>query len=275
MHFRETLKNLDDAKIPTAVVQVVRRDQRPEPVPESMASRVLASDDAMFFKEACWNIGASLLPYSKLLFLDADVWFSPANWYDIASAELDNCDIMQPFDWCQWEDESGLMAHGKFAAAVPLAQKQAPRLDRYHPGFSWGMTRKAFDALAGFSDRDAVGGGDCAMAYALHPCDTWVVEQSHKNAGASVAIGTASYKQYRANALSLGLKVSFSSNVVANHRWHGRFQDRQYHSRGKFVPALTDGEYPLVRRGDGLLAWRHKADSDLLQKYFDSRKEDG
>lgn len=274
-HFRDTLAYLAACQVPVAVVQVVRPGQKPEDVPGQMMSHVLESEDTMFFKEACWNIGASLLPYSKLMFLDADITFSTPDWYDSASAALDEYDIIQPYDWCQWEEEDGEIAHGKFPSAVPLSQGLAPRLDRYHPGFAWAMRRSAFDALHGFYDRDVVGGGDVAISYSLHPCDTWVLEQTNRDSGFAVIGKSPSYEAYRRNALSLGLKVGYVENQTVNHRWHGARKDRQYESRGQFLPPRIDGELPLVRRDDGLWAWQDASASVGLASYFASRQEDG
>lgn len=275
-YFADTLASLGGAGIPAVALQVVRPGQNPLPVPQSVKSLVLQSSHVLFRKENLWNIGARAMPHGKLLFMDSDVTYSSPHWYDLASQELDSVDVIQPYDWCQWEAEDGTMSHGKFPAAVPISQGHAPRLDRYHPGFAWGMTRRAYDALGGIYDRDVAGGGDVALAFSMAGTEDWVMEHTHRKSGCSVAVKTPSWLRYRRNAMSLGLRVAYVPNVVLSHRWHGNYIHRKYHDRGLFLPERTaDGEYPLHYRDDGLLEWDDESASDLMQQYFDGRKEDG
>lgn len=260
--------------VSATLAQVVRPGQQPQPVPANVESHVYETRSVLFYKENLWNITAEKAPHDKLLFLDADVYFSHPNVIDMTEQHLDECDIMQPFELSVWTDKAGNKFQTRKCSAFAIASNMEPAPAYYHPGFSWAMNRSTFNRLSGFYERHPFGGGDVALSYAI---DTqWVGSKVPYYLPVDAQYWTSpSYRAYQKNGVSLGLKVSYLPGVEATHRWHGEVKDRQYVNRGKHFEIESGSEYPMHRRHDGLLEWESQEISDKVRNYFITRKEDG
>lgn len=268
-HLQQVLAGIP-ADVPLAVAQVVRPGQSPQPVPGHARSQTLVSDQAMFFKENLWNLGAELIDTDKLLFLDADLVFCDQHWLAKTEQTLDRADIVQPFSTASWLDRDGTVVFRKGAAAAAISAGRPPCLRRYHTGFSWGMTRRAFDAVGGWYDRCPCGGGDAAFALAISPESDQIIEDNAREQ--QFGTFSPSYASYRRNALARHLRVDFVPGEV-RHLWHGDRRDRGYRTREQYFPSPVDREYPISRRPDGLFQW--DLESPMALNYFQSRDEDG
>lgn len=273
-HLARTLQWLAGEGVEAVLAQVVQPGQPPQPVPSGITSLVYESSDVMFFKENLWNLAASATAASKLLFLDTDVVFSSSDVIEQAAALLDSVDIAQPFGTAVWGDRDGRVVNARRSAAFAVSRGYEPSSRYYHPGFAWAMTRRAFDFLGGFYDRHPLGGGDIALAYSLDL--RWVgVDLRARNPDDAHFAATPSYGMYRMRAANLCLRVGCLEQVDAVHLWHGDVNNRQYCSRGTYLPIDPGREYPVHARPDGLLEWDNAAHSERVAKYFRSRKEDG
>lgn len=272
MHLHSTIKYLESEGIETVVAQVVRPGQPPASLPMNIRCVNLPSQDSIFFKENLWNIAARRLTNAdKLLFMDSDIFFSPAGIRDAISKKLDECDICQPFEIATWLGREGEVTTTRLSASEALEGNAFPRPGTYHPGFAWAMRRSAFNDLGGWYDRQPCGGGDSAFAAAFCPPEltpAWVSQQL-------VTTLAPSFVEYRNNARGLGLRFSTLRGFRACHRWHGETVNRRYESRNSMAPDLVDGEYPLEYRPDGLLRWKAGVDASKIQAYFHGRREDG
>lgn len=273
-HLARTLEWLAGEGVEAVLAQVVLPGQAPQPVPAGITSLVYESADVMFYKENLWNQAAKAAVADKLLFLDTDVVFSAADVIEQAAALLDLADVCQPFGTAVWHDRDRKIVNARRSAAFAISRGYEPNGRYYHPGFSWAMTRRAFEFMGGFYDRHILGGGDLGMAFALDL--RWVgVDLRTRNPLDAHFAASPSYGMYRMRAANLCLRVGCLEDVDAIHRWHGDADDRQYCSRGTFLPLEPGQEYPLRYREDGLLEWTDSTASEAVQKYFASRREDG
>ena len=273
-HLAATLEWLAGQAVQAALAQVVRPGQEPQPVPSGITSLVYESSDVMFFKECLLNLAAASVDADKLLFLDADLRFSAEDVIEQADRLLDDVDVCQPFGTAVWHDRDGKLTLARRSAAFALSRDYEPLSRYYHPGFAWGMTRRAFQFLGGFYDRHILGGGDIALAYSLHPRFVHVDLRARNPDDAHFAT-TPSYETYRHRGVSLALRIGCLENVDCHHRWHGDTVHRQYCHRGKYLPLEPGDEYRVHARPDGLLAWDNPDDSERVAAYFRSRQEDG
>lgn len=273
-HLAATLEWLAGQGVQAVLAQVVRPGQEPQPVPAAIKSLVYESSDTMFFKESLWNLAAASVDADKLLFLDTDLRFSSPDVIRQVDELLDLVDVCQPFGTAVWLCRDGKVSHARRGAAFALSRGYEPTTRFYHPGFAWGLTRRAYEFLGGFFDRHVLGGGDIAFAYALDP--RWVNVDLRQRVPDDAHFWTSpSYESYRHRGASLCLRVGSLENVDCMHSWHGDQANRQYTSRGSFLPLGPGEEYPVRHRADGLLEWTCAKASDAVERYFVSRREDG
>jgi hypothetical protein len=276
-HLLRTLNDLAVARTQSCFIQVCRHDQKPISLRAGVGcitESVFYSDHAVFWKENLWNIAASMLPHDKLVFIDSDVVFHTPGWIHEASRLLDEYDVIQPFEDGVYLDKEGGASVYRKSSAMALATGVEPVADKYHPGFAWCMTRRAFDAMGGFYDRNPVGGGDVGFAYALD--QRWADTDLPTKIPQDLAFWSSnSYQAYRQRGFAAGLKVGYIPGLTVSHQWHGDLENRQYVTRASYLPEMVDGEYPLHYRYDGLIEWDKIEDSNRLREYFVSRREDG
>lgn len=270
-HFAASMARLRDLQIPVSVAQVVKTGQSPQPVPPEFRSTVLHSDCVMFYKENLWNIATRSLECDKLIFLDADVALSPVGWTAKASQALDEFDVIQPYDKAEWQSPSGDVFMTLPPAAAELQHGRCPVLSKHHPGFAWGMTRRAYGQLGGWYDLFASGAGDAAFAFAI--CDSADPELGRRAKSGMMVGAQPSYYYYRQNALSLGLRIGTVDGVTCSHPWHGDRAHRGYMTRERYFPTPLPDDSHVNRRADGLLEWAVPA--PLAAEYFVMRQEDG
>lgn len=273
-HFADAVRRLVDAGMCVIVTQAVCDGRAPVPVPSGVAQYAeYHGAEPMFLKENLWNLGAAMAdPQSHLAFLDADVSL-PSWWWQRTEDTLEHADVCQPFAKCRWMDRSGTVFREMRPSALAIERGKAPWHHRYHPGFGIAIRRDAYDRLGGIYERFPSGGGDLAfwLAMSTHP-ETETIAK-HKGNGNGLNTHAPTYVAYRANALSLNLRVAAVPGVTATHPWHGDRENRLYTTRETFFPRCADGEPAVARRADGLLKYTMPAPNAI--DYFAVRKEDG
>ncbi len=283
-HFLNVRKGLSASQIPTFCIELVQPGVRAvtRTTRHLCETHVIESESVLFHKENLFNILEQRIPqqqYKKIIFLDADISMSQLDWVDRTSDVLDRVSCCQPFDFAEWFDKSGNRiqngsACGKFSAGFAIAKNETPRVDRYHPGFSWAWNREAFRRCGGFYDRHPVGGGDVATAFALLPKDREMPISRWLTSDAAFA-NTQSFITYRANVHAQKISVGYVADNTARHSYHGSARDRRYHDRAVFIPAMINGEYPMTNRfSDGLLEWHDITSNERMIEFFRGRNED-
>ena len=265
----EVCQHLVAAGVRPLVLQVVRPPAEPAPLPAGVRSVIYESQSVLFHKENLWNLAAGMTTRPKLLFLDGDVVFSRRDVFKAVSDALDTCDVIQPFFSAVWTSQDGGVDLVREPSVLALEAGEQPLLGRYHPGFAWAMNREFFDRCGGFYERHPLGGGDAAFVFSMTPGIPRLPKtDSHAFAE------TQSYKKYRSQMLALSPRVGHIDGTVY-HLWHGARENRRYEERYAFMPPFVDGEYPMARRGDGLLEWTDQRASEKALAYFLCRMEDG
>lgn len=243
-----------------------------------LTCHVIESSSTLFAKENLQNLLARRVPqkYQKLCFMDADVYFDTPDWYQQCSRALDQFDIVQPFEFAQWlnKENQTNTTPTKIAAAKALALHATPALDATHPGFAWAFKRKTFQAISGYYELHLAGGGDIAFAAALmtQPLQNLMPPMLSAD---FAPMRTPSWQQYADNIKTVAPSVNYLPNIGAVHMYHGSSADRKYVTRCNFLPPVAEnGEYPVIRRADGLLEWVNPGYDKQLEQYFISRQED-
>lgn len=274
-HFHLVLQTLIARGVRVVVSQAVLPGQEPQPVPEAVQNLVYEVPHQIWLKESLWNNAARNTDAAKLIFVDTDVVFSTEEWVDRAAWLLDQADIIQPMDFCRWLDFTGRQCNQKISFAHAAATRQPFHFARIHPGFSWGMTRKAFDELGGFYDLNVTGGNDTAFALAIVNSDEAERARHVIATTQEPTLDAESFLQYRANALSHRHKLMTVRGVTAVHLWHGDISGRAYTTRSQVYPRLENNDYPVKRLPNGLLAWEDEAGVAAAVEHWKNRKEDG
>lgn len=273
-HFHAVLHTLHAQGVPLVVAQAVFPGQNPQPVPESVPQLVYRLPSVIWAKEALWNAAARSTDAEHLVFLDADVVFSETDWLQRTLATLERCDITQPYSRCRWLDRAGRVEMHKTPAVASLPANAPPKMQAYHPGFGWAMTRDAFDRLGGLYDLNACGGNDSALFFALsnHKDSQRYIQWFGKRQDRTVV--SPSWRAYRDNAQAQQFRYGVTEGMLT-HLWHGDRQNRQYQTREAAFRRNANGEFDLRRRPDGLLEWVYPQDAKAAEAYFLARQEDG
>lgn len=305
LNFARVVQELNSAGMPTFIAELSLPGPTGRPLTADFSAEqkhknqtwVFESEHVLFHKENLQNVLAGLVPenYQKLCFIDADVLFTNPYWYDALSQQLDDYDIMQPMDWCEWlskDDQvlsdSAVNFYGKIPAAMLLRLENKMRLERCHPGFSWAFRRETFNKIGGFYERQPVGSGDAAFAYALGRDTAQMDANATRYAIQEFAyVNTHSYQNYRAQVQTVAPRVGYLLDNTAKHLYHGELVNRghvkttastmyQFAPRHQFLPPIDPAinEYPFARRGDGILEWTNPDYKTCLLPYFQSRNED-
>lgn len=266
----EVCESIVASGVTPVVSQLCLPGRRPASLPRGVRELRFESTSVMFHKENLWNIASRETQEPKLMFLDGDIFFSRRDIFDTVSRLLDSYDVIQPFETAVWLGAEGQVELSRPASCVALFSGEKPRLNKYHPGFSWCMTREFFAKIGGLYERHPLGSGDTALSFSLTEGEIpWPNTRNH------VFADTHSYRAYRDTVLGARPRIGYADGVTAYHVWHGDRADRKYGERYKFMPDLENGEYPIHSRPDGILEWSDSAHNDLAREYFVGRKEDG
>lgn len=228
------------------------------------------SNNILFQKEALLNLAASRLPahFTKIAWVDADLWFEEPDWLGRTSAVLENSKICQPFGQAWWTNKDGSVALGKPPAVIVGINKGVG-----HPGFAWAARRSFFTEVGGLYALSPVGSGDSVLA-------TVLLNQNPTNDGLMFGVGV-NHTEYNRWSLRVidwlrDSKPAFVPGAIW-HEWHGDREDRKYVSRREMLRDFDCCKHLRIG-ADGLIQWRDGAPQDLItavREYFTSRKEDG
>lgn len=243
----------------------------------------LRTETPLWHKENMINLAVEklLVPrnYKAFAWVDADIEFESASWaMDTLKILNGSKDVVQLFSHCvdMDKDESTMNVFSGFGYNFSKNKKFVSptcknRLDFWHPGFAWAITRRAFDKLGGLFDCGILGSGDHIMALSI-------IKKANRG-----CINAEYDRDYNMSILDFekkatGLRLGYTPGVV-RHFYHGTKQNRQYSERWKI---LAKHKYSPARdvcfdAKTGLLQPTRSFPEALkydIMKYFSERKED-
>jgi hypothetical protein len=247
--------------LPVFTLELVYEGRSPE-VPDAFHVKATSF---LFHKENLCRILESKIPpcYTKLAFLDADVYFSDASWYQKTSLLLNKYDVVQPFERAHWLDLTykQTMLTRK---TVLLNQKQAWDF-AYHPGFAWCFRRKWYKQV-GFFDYAISGSGDTLSVAG------WLRKVFPPN---FQSLPSPLRAKFQAFCLLPAPASTYLREMDLYHLYHGSREKRQYAERHRMLQIKGEIDEYLTKNQDGVLEWKDPGKwNPLYLQYFKTRDDD-
>jgi len=266
MNFLYTYNKLKTAGVPVYAIECLFPNQKPSIGFDTI--RVVHSNSYFFYKEALFRILEKTVPakYSKLLFLDADLYYTEANWYNTISSSLDTHEVIQPYKTLNYLDltyKNVLHSRPSFCAIGTETEKESAI------GMAWAMTRDYYNRC-GFFDYCLLGNGDTLSA--IHFTSRGFTKEFEN---VLLKLHGLTYSEHckKPKPFSVGY-----CDLTLNHLYHGSLTKRGYWDRnflfdeikGDVSAHLTINEY-------GLFEWNvemRQKYNKIMYKYFMDRNDD-
>lgn len=233
--------------------------------PDIQGSLRVSTKSYLFHKENLCRVLETKIPdsYTKLAFIDADVVFSDASWYEKTSELLDTYDVVQPYEQCYWWD---ITYTKTFMTRKTAVLQSGPEWDfDYHPGFAWCFRRDWYRNV-GFFDVAVSGGGDILSAAAWLSID--IPDTFHN-------LPRLMREEYRKFCQHEKPRISYTKEIQLYHLFHGPRDKRQYNIRNE--PLQIDDLLwnQLEYTKEGILEWKDlQRWNPFYFKYFEGRDDD-
>lgn len=237
--------------------------------------------DVLWQRERLVNLAVAAIPSScdKVVYLDADVFFSDPDWAIRASRKLDECMIIQPYSM---SFRLPLEYSKNQFSPDDIARLNNPRKSLVNqvitegrlggnPGLSWGFRRSLLEEH-GMYDAFPVGAGDNALGLAISQQYKYAIKRFHLNEKRA-----EHYLEWAEPFVaSVNDRVGCADNSIYTY-YHGSSENRQYDLRHAMLAGFDFDPYVDLRYGiDG--CWRWGSDKpelhEFVKQYFYSRKED-
>ena len=245
----------------------------------------LRTNHELWLKENALNLLIQRLPidWEYVAWVDADVHFHRPDWANETVHQLQHHPVVQL--WSEAVDLSPLheinnifksfawcFHHEQIVKQPPpddYCEHVTPKLHYWHPGYAWGIRRKAYDALGGLVDWSILGGGDFFMARSI-------IDKHYRIPKSLGPSGKAWLERWRKRAHEcLKHDLGYVHGLLM-HNWHGPKAARKYKDRGQILTAgKFNPETDLVRDAQGL--WQlcgNETLRDGVRDYFRERNED-
>ncbi len=229
----------------------------------------VSGGDLMWQKERLLGLALSALPehVRYVAWVDCDVIFADAHWYECTRRLLQDHFVVQPFRRVVYlrKEPTRRILLGQYSAAEACRNSADPsrpsfldlfervgdeiaRIDlsrRFDPepgstgrydimarpayGHAWAARVDAIRRI-GFYERCVVGGGDLMSAYGVIGCADEMIA-NHRSVGWHFYGGGASYRDWALSAAAhCRGRLKCGDGIIA-HLYHGSLEDRQYRSR--------------------------------------------
>jgi hypothetical protein len=267
------LRQMAAQNVPVYGVEALLSGQPAQTVGIPGWKQVIVSRHGMMFqKEALLNAAEKLVPscYSKLAWIDADVWFENSHWFTLTSAMLDVAAVVQPFSHAIWTDREGKTQYSLPGAASRMSSDPT----QGHPGFAM-AARRSFFREHGLYDMAITGQGDIHFFCAA--------SGSHLRSSDVRGIGRNTDPFYRWKnrvrewVMTNGGIIAATPGTVV-HEWHGDRTARNYVNRHDSIAHTFNCSTHLRRHSEGWQEWTTEAPPEMMAAvagYFSQRKEDG
>ena len=236
----------------------------------------LSTKTPIWHKENMINLGVKyLLPpnYKAFAWIDSDIEFENNNWALETLKILNGSkDIVQLFSHCvdMDKDKTTLNLFQGFGYNYNKNKKySSKKLDYWHPGFAWAITRKSYEKLGGLFQMGILGSGDNVMALSLIGKVDIIINEKYSNEYKN------SILSYQKNAKTI--RLGYVPGVIRHH-YHGKKINRKYVERNEIIikhnysPTLH-----LTTDEKGILVPTHYFTEEFtedIMNYFRERKED-
>jgi hypothetical protein len=259
--FYHTIKHLNHR-----IIECLIDDDKPQ-LPETPYIKRVKTNSLLWHKESLLNKIVSDLPshFRYVFWVDADVLFMNDNWLIDGVAQLQEHNIIQPFEHCfhlernklepvhldvedtKWKLKNQMLPKGEisawrsFCSNIPSGLAGNTNYDLHgHVGFAWGARRSLIEQVPLY-DRALIGGADHIIAHAAaghipHSCITKSFTEM---------IDEVNDWSRRFYALAQG-KVGYVTGDLY-HLWHGDIKDRQYLKR---IKEFTDASKTITMRDE-------------------------
>jgi len=269
-------------RVPVFMVELTFPGQTP--VLPQRHERVLqvqtSPEHSLWHKEGLLNLVPRIVPHQfrKLAWIDADVIIRQKQWYDRASALLDQVNVVQLFSRAIFTNQAGCECGLKPSVGYAAANRDPRRAEwRYfHCGFAWAARRELWEQFGGLY-HSIIGHGDTIIALAamnainrdhthIRPLNEAVWRAIQDWSGP-----VAKWTQGRLDCLP--------ADMV--HLWHGDRNARNYMGRLEYTRDLDPRTDVAPNGTTGVIEWTRHALTrkphmvDAVRGYFAERKEDG
>lgn len=237
-------------------------------LPES-ARRIEADPltNCVWQKERLLNIGLKQLPASTeyVAWIDADV-ILPPDWQAKAERALRTAAVVQLFSSAHW-----MGPDWKVQKTFHSCARLWPRGIRSvyaHPGFAWAARREALPQ--GLFDLHLTGGADTWMAY----CFCGRTDAILRRIAVPFLRDAFSKWAKATHGAVRGRVASIRGDLI--HLYHGRYADRQYNQRDKWMLEFDLQRHQIERDANGLWAVTgNEAFCRRMRDYYDFRRQSG
>ena len=248
--------------LPVYTLELVYEGRQPE-IPDAFH---VSGSSFLFHKENLCRVLETKIPrwYTKLAFLDADIFFIDKSWYQKTSDLLNSHDVVHPFERAHWLD---LTYKKTMLTRKSVVCNGKVNWDfSYHPGFAWCM-RRSFYKQVGFFDYAISGSGDTLSSAG------WLGKVFPEKFQSLPTPLVSKYLEFKSRPTP---KVTYLKDVDLYHLYHGSRENRQYAERHKMLNIKGEIEEYLEKNKDGIWEWKDKQKwNPLYFQYFKKRDDDG
>ena len=241
-------------------------------LPNECTRIYVPSQSIMFAKEAIFNIGLSSVSEecTKVLFLDADIFFEQNNWMSVISSDLDDLDVLQPFTLAKYlrkDMSEDISKEGWAYSFVDDQNSEKVTQFKSHCGFGLAAKKSYLKKVGGLFDGAFGGSGDELNLRIITGLPVLEVKSSEY-----IKSSLTEYlkKQREQGKLRFGY-----STLTVNHLFHGDLKNRSYINRHKLFSdfGLSSESLVLGSRTEFREEVRIKANK-IMFDYFSSRDDD-
>jgi hypothetical protein len=258
---------------------VHKEDNKLRDVPSDIHKHIVYNiKHPIWIKENLINLAIQQLPkdWQYVAWVDADIFFTNANWHHDARNLLSSNNMLQLFTSVVNVDKRGNLIENPCFAQHSIAHSGS--LEWGHPGHAWAIHRSLYDKIEKLYDKCIVGGADTfiaalALAHGDVASDVFMQMQQLKI--------SEPFLKYIVNYIGKfkDAKVACVNGVIL-HYYHGDIRKRKYVERQQILAHVKyDPGVHVVYGEQGVIEINTQAEhAKVLVKnikhYFESRRED-
>jgi hypothetical protein len=272
VRYRNYCEFRDKLTVPVKMIECTFEGQKP--VIDDAIHVTATRKNILWQKERLLNILLETLDCDKVVWLDADVIFDNSDWVAATVAKLDECELVQPYQFVEhWSADKSEVVERRPGAGHIFSTEG---IRSGTPGFAWAARRELLEG--GFYDRSIIGNGDRLMF------NRWVDEPPNDLPRREV-LGVCEWGWEFLPPVWMQDVGNWSRQAegigcvpgVIRHLWHGYREHRRYAQRAWQLDRLYsfDPSRDLELDSNGL--WRTDREDVLwyVKAYLEGRREDG